>query len=254
MERRHSFCSWEWCAGSSPAPGTMATQPESRLQRKIRATLEAVYPQSVWFKYHGGAFTRAGIPDLIGVVDGRFCALEVKRPGEGPSAIQRATIARLKRAGAIVAVVTSPAEATEVVKAALGCWECPGHRNSQGYGRVRFKGKLWRYHRLMWYLQQGPIPSGMDVLHRCHNTACGRLDHLYLGTDAENAADREEAGRGVRLLGEHHGMAKLSAEDVLKIRVRRLAGETLASIAKSYGITASQVSSIEKRRTWKHVP
>lgn len=86
-------------------------QPESRLQRKIRKALKAEYPDSVWWKVHGGPFTPAGIPDLAGVVYGRPIFLEVKMPGEEPSLVQRKRMRDLRRAGAIVAVVTSVDEA-----------------------------------------------------------------------------------------------------------------------------------------------
>jgi RecB family endonuclease NucS len=95
------------------------SQPESRLQRRIRKALEIEYPGSVWLKYHGGAFTKAGVPDLLGVVEGRFVALEVKRAKGRVSPVQRVVQRRLKRAGAIVAVVRTPAEAIEVVEDAL---------------------------------------------------------------------------------------------------------------------------------------
>lgn len=97
----------------------MATKRESRLQRRIRKRLEAAFPRSHWFKVHGGPFQPAGLPDLVGCVEGRYCGLEVKRPGERASPVQRATIARLKRAGAISGVVTSVAEAIATVRAGL---------------------------------------------------------------------------------------------------------------------------------------
>lgn len=98
----------------------MGTQPESRLQRRIRAVLETKYPQSVWFKYHGGPLTRAGVPDLIGVVEGRACMLEVKTEDGDVSAVQRRVQARLARAGAIVAVVRTPGEAIRAIERAFG--------------------------------------------------------------------------------------------------------------------------------------
>lgn len=104
--------------GSNPAPVPMS-QPESRLQRRIRKALEREFPGSFWWKVHGGAYTRAGIPDLCGCVRGRHIALEVKRPDGTVSAIQRSTHRRLKRAGAAVAVVATPAEAIDVVHLAL---------------------------------------------------------------------------------------------------------------------------------------
>jgi hypothetical protein len=32
--------------------------------------------------------------------------------------------------------------------------------------------------------------SDLHVLHRCHNPACFRPEHLYLGTNADNVRDR----------------------------------------------------------------
>jgi hypothetical protein len=103
---------------------------ESRLQRNIRAALELQFPGSVWFKYHGGPFTRAGVPDLLGVVYGRFIALEVKRPGERASRIQRHVQKRLANAGAIVGVVTSVDEALTQIKAGF-----KARREAEGFER-----------------------------------------------------------------------------------------------------------------------
>lgn len=97
----------------------MSTQPESRLQRRIREALEIEFPRSFWFKVHGGPFTRAGIPDLVGCVNGRFFALEVKQPGEEASRVQRKRIAQLTRAGATSDVVESPEEAIAIVTRAI---------------------------------------------------------------------------------------------------------------------------------------
>ena len=94
----------------------MAKQGESKLQRRIREALEIEFPTSYWFKHHGGPFSRAGMPDLIGCVSGRYVALEVKRPVGSASRVQRSTIARLKRAGALTGIVKSPAEAIDFVR------------------------------------------------------------------------------------------------------------------------------------------
>lgn len=108
----------------------MGTQPESRLQRRIRAVLETKYPDSVWFKYHGGPLTRAGVPDLIGVVEGRACMLEVKTDDGEVSAIQRRVQSRLRSAGAIVGVVRTSREAIRVIETAFGRGQCGYHESS----------------------------------------------------------------------------------------------------------------------------
>jgi hypothetical protein len=105
------------------------SQPESRLQRRIRAALEARWPTSFWTKYWGGPFTRAGIPDLIGCVQGRFVALEVKRPGEEASRIQIIRMTDLASAGAIVGVVRDALTAVRYVELMIDdhhrwCWRC----------------------------------------------------------------------------------------------------------------------------------
>lgn len=94
-------------------------QPESKLQRQIRRRLEAEWPKSWWTKFHGGPFTAAGVPDLVGVVEGRSFFLEVKRKGEHASRVQLRRHDQLRRAGAFVAVVRTRREAVEFVRASL---------------------------------------------------------------------------------------------------------------------------------------
>ncbi|MGE3487465.1 MAG: hypothetical protein AB7L09_22315 [Nitrospira sp.] len=65
----------------------------------------------VW-KIHGGPLTPAGLPDIVGVYQGRFFAFETKMPeGKGPSVIQQHVHARLRDSGALVSVSRSVAEA-----------------------------------------------------------------------------------------------------------------------------------------------
>ena len=94
-----------------------------------------------------------------------------------------------------------------------------GH-NHQGYGRVRMPGgrPTMAAHRLQWEMHNGPIPEGKSVLHTCHNghLGCVSIDHLYLGTQADNMRDMATAGR--RIKGETHPNAKLSSADVRHIR------------------------------------
>lgn len=92
---------------------------ESTIQRRIRTRLQREYPGSVWWKIHGGPFQHAGLPDLIGVVAGTFCGLEVKRAGQTATAIQSETLESIRRAGGCAAVVHDEDEALNAVRQAL---------------------------------------------------------------------------------------------------------------------------------------
>lgn len=100
----------------------MAKKPESRLQRRIVKALKKAYPKSWWVKFHGGPFSAAGVPDLLGCVNGYFYALEVKNPGKlrTVTAVQSATIKIIQNAGGISCALTSPDEALAVVAAFEG--------------------------------------------------------------------------------------------------------------------------------------
>lgn len=100
----------------------MAKKPETRLQQRIRKALEKEFPESWWFKQWGGPFTPAGIPDLLGCVEGFFFALEVKRPNDTrskTSEIQEETIADIRDAGGASTVIRSVDEAVDFVRTTL---------------------------------------------------------------------------------------------------------------------------------------
>lgn len=69
----------------------------------------------------------------------------------------------------------------------------------KGYGLARDnggRGPMRLVHRLVWIEENGPIPAGMLVLHRCDNPPCINIDHLFLGTYADNMRDMREKSRG----------------------------------------------------------
>ncbi len=68
-----------------------------------------------------------------------------------------------------------------------GCWEWFGGRDEKGYGRVRYKKRMHRPHRLAYEVFNGPIPDNMVIDHLCRNHACVRPSHLEVVTWKENA-------------------------------------------------------------------
>lgn len=81
------------------------------------------------------------------------------------------------------------------------CWIWTASRNATGYGTIQAEGGLRPLlsHRVVYELTCGPIPAGMNVLHRCDNPACCNPDHLWLGSQIENIADMNIKGRNGHL-------------------------------------------------------
>lgn len=139
------------------------------------------------------------------------------------------------------------------VRRGRGCWEWTARINSRGYGTFRLRPEQIA-HRAAWILFRGPIPQGLQVLHRCDNRKCVRPSHLFLGTNADNVLDKMLKGRHRKFVGEEHGMARFTENHVVVMRLlRERTTLSLRQIAVLFGTTKARVSEIVRRVTWRHV-
>lgn len=66
------------------------------------------------------------------------------------------------------------------------CWPWQGHCHPDGYGRM-WDGTRWRpAHRMVYELEVGPIPDGLQLDHLCRNRSCVNPAHLEPVTNKEN--------------------------------------------------------------------
>lgn len=131
------------------------------------------------------------------------------------------------------------------------CWPWTDHRDRSGYGRFHETGKRQQdmAHRSAWRIAHGPIPDGLQVLHRCDNPPCVNPAHLFLGDCADNARDKVAKGR----VGATPYRPRLTPETVREIRRRRALGETIPVIAQATSQREMTVWNIVWGNTYKKV-
>ena len=103
-------------------------------------------------------------------------------------------------------------------------------------------------HRLSFEAYRGDIPNGAYVLHRCDNKLCVNPEHLFLGTPADNMADKVRKGR--QTFGTKSPFAKLNETIVTSILASPLSA---AQLARDMDVSEGLIRHVRKGRAWKHV-
>jgi hypothetical protein len=135
-----------------------------------------------------------------------------------------------------------------------GCWLWIASCLPWGYGTIKVGSRTdgsritARAHCLSWALYRGPIPKGLNVLHKCDTPYCVNPDHLYVGTQKHNVRDMYQR-RGDQN-GERNRNSKLTNKEVLAIRA---ASGSLKEIADRFGVSFPLISMIRHRKIWKHI-
>jgi hypothetical protein len=134
------------------------------------------------------------------------------------------------------------------------CWIWNGAKSANGYGTVRFEGKLQKAHRVAWQLRHGPIPPAeqawerLELFHMCGVRWCVRPDHMGLVPRGFSTVGRPQKVRRSR-----GRPRKLTAEQVAAI-LELAPTHRYTQIAKTFGVSSSTVSAIARGKSWRGLP
>jgi hypothetical protein len=110
----------------------------------------------------------------------------------------------------------------------------------------------FRVHRLVLEAFVGPCPEGMEACHNDGDTHNNRLANLRWDTAKANHADKLRHGTAQR--GERGTAAKLTWEDVQRIRAARVHVGALARsrlLGAQHGVSPRTIQKIWYGRTWR---
>lgn len=130
------------------------------------------------------------------------------------------------------------------------CLIWPYDRSTAGYGRIHYRGKQKNVSRLVCEECNGPPPSARHMAaHSCGNghLGCVAKKHLSWKEPAANSADM--VAHGTRLVGERNAAAKLTADEVEKMR-GLFGSMKQQEIAEMFGVSAGLVSLIKSGKLW----
>lgn len=140
-------------------------------------------------------------------------------------------------------------------------WQGATDKDGYGYRRVDRDGKRFKQGIHRWVMEQvmgRRLFPDEFILHACDNPPCYRIDHLSVGTAADNNHDMMAKGRYVHvaphLVGEQHGRSKLSDQQVIDIRRARKRGLMAPTLAKEYGVSVATIHRIVRGQSWTHLP
>lgn len=124
---------------------TTVTALERSVKRAVQTELGKHKPDAYWIKTTSDQ--ASGTPDLLICYRGLFIGMELKRPGEEPSEIQKHRLTQIVRAGGIACVVTNAVQTAAVLMRLDECIDSGGDMCGNAYAHLasnRANGWLWR--------------------------------------------------------------------------------------------------------------
>lgn len=109
-------------------------------------------------------------------------------------------------------------------------------------------------HRAIMEAFVGPCPEGFQVNHRDGEKSNNRIDNLEYVTPLQNMTHASKTGlRPPSMMGENNYTAKLTNEEVLRIRELKRMGSKTKALAKMFNVSIGTISSIVANRKWRHL-
>jgi hypothetical protein len=132
------------------------------------------------------------------------------------------------------------------------CLVWTGYTLPNGYGKISRDRTSLLTHRVAYELEHGNIPAGKVVRHTCDNPPCCNVEHLVLGTQADNMRDKVERGRSLK--GSSHPTCKLTDNMVEEIRQLYAQGTfSYQQLADHYNVTFGLIGQIIRKEIWGHL-
>lgn len=108
-----------------------------------------------------------------------------------------------------------------------------------------------RVHKLVAEAFLGECPEGLEVNHIDGNHTNNRPNNLEYTTREYNMA--HAVTNGLMARGEKSPNARLTVEQVLKVKAQRPRGKALRQFGASFGVSCQTIDDIVMGRTWKHL-
>lgn len=132
------------------------------------------------------------------------------------------------------------------------CLTWPFAKDRKGYGLAWYRGYQTTANFVMCTMAHGERPSTLhESAHSCGNghLACVNPRHLRWATKVENHFDKR--AHGTYLFGENGSHAKLTEQHAREIKSATGGSVTQRELANIYGTTTSNVSKIQRGKTWQ---
>lgn len=127
-----------------------------------------------------------------------------------------------------------------------GCHLCTSHaKNRTGYPTKGFNGSSISLARYLWYLKTGYMTEQNEfLLHKCGNTGCINLEHLYIGSERDMIQTKITKGRQPRY-------SNLTDQEIMAIKQNTT--QTSVELASRYKVSDSTIRNIWNEKVFAYL-